>query len=381
MKKIKFKLALISGISFVLAFSAVILAVNIILFHQIEQNASDSIYYYLSVENWEGTPHQAIYMPNIISLDKNYNVFPELYSVEQEQSAAAIAKWCSENRRFNELQHAVISGRTYYLTAISDSADEIYEIIVLYIDVSGEKLLIRSINAAVFAVMIVMGIAASLLGWLTGTQIEKNQTAQKKFFENTSHELKTPLTAIRGYAEGLMTGIIDDNRKAAEVILNETEKMTMLIDDILFSARLESGAVKLNKESVNIREKAEDCLLPLEGYIKKRGLNIELDIHGGSVAADPNQFEHALNNVLINSVKYAESRIVINYSDNKLTVWNDGCYLSDKDLKHIFDRFYIGKNGNTGIGLELTKEIAELHGWQMKVEKINDGIGFIFKFL
>ena len=381
MKRIRTKLALLVGSSFTVTFLLVLGLFNWIMMRQIRENAGESVRYLLS-ENQEEIPRQTLYLSDIMLMDEHYKVISRfVIPVEQEQREEGIALWCSRNREFDRLQYASVSGRKYYLTMIgSVSYEGDREIAVLYVDVTGEMALIRSINLGVLAVAALMGIGASMLGFLTGIQIEGRQAAQKMFFENTSHELKTPLTSIRGYAEGMLTDVIGDHKQAAKVILGETEKMTVLIEDILSCARLESGTVTLKIEAVRPREIIEDCLLPLEGAIQKRGLQVELEIQEGQLKADPDQFGHALNNVLLNAVKYAGSRIVLTYDGKELTVWNDGDCLSDEDLKHIFDRFYTGSMGNTGIGLALTREIINLHGWKIHAGRRDAGIGFTVSF-
>lgn len=379
MKTIRVKLAFTVSVSFVLTFSVVLAVFNYIMIHQIERNSGDSIRYLID-EPEDEVPPLTLYMSNVLFLDADYTLISKFeVSARQERTESAIAQWCSEHQGFNQLRHLSVLGRDYYLSMVETAGDEgFYEIVVWYVDVSGEMSMMRSINLAVLLVMFLMGIGASILGYFTGVQIEHSQAAQKTFFENTSHELKTPLTSIRGYAEGMLTEVITDHRLAAQVILGETEKMASLVDDILTSARLESGAVKLHLEHVNLRELIEDCLLPLEGAVRKRGLSVDLNIRPGQIIADPNQLEHALNNLLTNAIKYAESQILVEYDGERLTIWNDGSRLSMEDLKHVFDRFYIGKTGSTGIGLALAKDIAELHGWKLRVTTSNEGVGFVF---
>lgn len=381
MKKIKIRLMLLVGVSVIATFFIVLSVFNLSMMYQIKRNVMESVDYMLA-ENEEEIPEQTIYLSNLLSLDSNYSVISKFDITEwQEHIEEGIAVWCSEHRILNKIMRAHILDRDYYLTMMETTDyDGNYEILVLYVDISGEMQLIRSINIAILIVMFFMGIGAGTLGYMTGNQIERSQTAQKTFFENTSHELKTPLTAIRGYAEGLLTDVVRDDKKAAHIILKETEKMTLLIDDILSCARLESGNITLKTETVNLREMIEDCLLPLEGTVRKKNLQIEIDIEDGQITADPNQLERALNNVLTNAMKYANRKIQLNYDGEKLKIWNDGNELTDEDMKHIFDRFYIGNSGSTGIGLALTKEIASLHGWKLQVEKSRQGIAFVFDF-
>ena len=96
--------------------------------------------------------------------------------------------------------------------------------------------------------------------------------------------------------------------------------------------------------------------------------------------ADASSFETAVMNLLSNAVKYAGSKIVVSCDEHSLSVWNDGGELSENDTKNIFDRFYIGKNGSTGIGLALTKEIVSRHGWKIGVENRSGGPLFTIRF-
>ena len=211
---------------------------------------------------------------------------------------------------------------------------------------------------------------------MIGRRLEQSAKAEKQFFENTSHELKTPLTSIRGYAEGIQTGVITDYKKTGKVITKETEKMSRLIEEILLSAKLESGAMQLHRESMELNEFVEECLMPMEGAVLSRGLDVELSLEPHKVSADPDRLEQAISNLITNALKYAKSRLSIKLEKGLLTIQNDCDYISDNDLAHLFDRFYTGEKGNTGIGLSLAKEIIELHGWKISAGRTNDGIVF-----
>lgn len=252
-------------------------------------------------------------------------------------------------------------------------------LIAAYVDITSERALIASINGMFLLILAVAVAGGAMAGYAVGRQIERSQDMQKKFYENMSHELKTPLTSIRGFAEGLEAGILEDTKQAARVIGRETEKMAGRIEEILCMSKLESGATILHKEPMEVAPFVENCLLPLEGAVKSRGLKVELQLGEGSVEADPDQMEHALMNVLTNAIKYADSRITVQYEGGRLVVWNDGDRLSGEELAHLFNRFYTGENGNTGIGLALAKEIVELHGWRLTAHKRYGGILFCFE--
>ena len=168
----------------------------------------------------------------------------------------------------------------------------------------------------------------------------------------------------------------------APIVMSETDKMASLVDEILCLSRIESGQVQLKIESVCVADSVNNCLITLESVILKKGLRIETDMAGSCLPADAAQLDTAVINLLSNAVKYASHRIVILFDGRKLSIWNDGSSIDKEEAARIFDRFYIGKTGNTGIGLALTKEIIERHGWRIRVENGSaGGTQFVVDFL
>ena len=157
----------------------------------------------------------------------------------------------------------------------------------------------------------------------SGRRLERSRLAEKQFFENTSHELKTPLTSIRGYAEGIERGVITDYKKTGRVITKETEKMSRLIEEILLSARLDSGAMQLHKETLDLNEFVEECLMPMEGAVISRNLNVNLALSPCKVSADPDRLEQAITNLITNALKYAKSSLFIKLENGQLRMQND----------------------------------------------------------
>ena len=249
-----------------------------------------------------------------------------------------------------------------------------------YVNVSSEEQLIQTVSISLYIIMAICIAGAALAGLFLGKRIETDQNRQKQFFENASHELKTPLMSIQGYAEGLEEGIFNEPKKATRVILNETDKMTSLVNDILSISRLESGAYKLNKEPLNMKDFLAECLTSMEASIFERNLHIGFDVAEGTIEADRTQMEKAVRNILTNAIRYAKTEIRISYDGKHLVIWDDGTPISEESLKHLFERFYTGPNGNTGIGMSLTKEIVEQHGWKIKAENTAAGAQFVITF-
>ena len=307
----------------------------------------------------------------LILPDKKGSLNLERFLTEKEKQ---IYDWCKEHT-VNELKREKILDKVYYI----QGTELDYGTAVAYVDVTGEYEMIRRVNVIFLIAAIVIGLLGGLAGYLMGRKLEQTQLVQKQFFENTSHELKTPLTAIRGYAEGIETGVITDYQKTGRVINAQVEQMNTMVEGILSIAKIESGALPIKKEEVSVADFIQDCLMPLEGVVRNRGLAVELQLGAGTVSADPDQLEHAVTNLLTNAIKYSAGRIRITSSAEELMIWNDlpkDFPLSEKDLAHLFDRFYTGPNGNTGIGLALAKEIIGLHGWKVSAELLGEGLAF-----
>ena len=108
-------------------------------------------------------------------------------------------------------------------------------------DVTGEPELVKEISFGVLLDAFVIAALGAAIGYFLGKKLEQNDKAQKTFFENTSHELKTPLMAICGYAEEIEMGVITDYSQAGRMIVSQTERMSKLIEDILYLSKMESG--------------------------------------------------------------------------------------------------------------------------------------------
>ena len=279
------------------------------------------------------------------------------------------------------MQFANIENASYFIKSV-DLSDENGEYILLaYVNVTGEPELIREINIVLIITAIIIGIIGSIMGYIMGRKLEENELSQRTFFENTSHELKTPLMTINGYAEGLEKGVVTDYKKVGRIINSQTRRMSSLIEDILYISKVESGMVTLQKEKIEVDSYIQDILMPFEGIVMNKGIEITINLNKGYINADPDKLEHAISNLITNAIKYADKRIEIDYTDNRLSIWNDGPTLSDEELSHIFERFYTSSNGNTGIGLALAKEIIKLHGYSIIAKNYNNGTKIVVNMI
>ena len=237
---------------------------------------------------------------------------------------------------------------------------------IMYIDIGPITRYIVTLNWAFFAVLLAISSVMCLLGFRFGRDIEKEAERQQTFFQNASHELKTPLMAIQGYAEGIQAGVMDTG-SAAEVILKESDRMTGLVDELLDISKIDMGRQQLTLSEMDVRELLYDSIRAVEPAVVSGGIAIVPDFpeEPVMVSCDDTRLRRAVTNILSNGVRYARSQLRLTCRADKrhvtIRIQDDGDGIAEEDLPHIFDRFYMGRSGKSGIGLALTKEIVHLH--------------------
>ena len=252
---------------------------------------------------------------------------------------------------------------------------------IMYIDIGPITRYIVTLNWAFFAVLLAISSVMCLLGFRFGRDIEKEAERQQTFFQNASHELKTPLMAIQGYAEGIQAGVMDTG-SAAEVILKESDRMTELVEELLDISKIDMGRQRLTLSETDIRELLYDGIRAVEP-IAAGGITIVPDFpeEPVMVSCDDTQLRRAVTNILSNGVRYARSELRLTCRADKrhvtIRIQDDGDGIAEEDIPHIFDRFYMGRSGKSGIGLALTKEIIHLH--RGTIRAYNGETGAVFE--
>lgn len=217
---------------------------------------------------------------------------------------------------------------------------------------------------------------------------------RKEFIAGVSHELKTPIALISGYAEGIKDNVVEgeDRDYYLEVIMDEAQKMGNLVSDMLDLSQLESGNFKLILRVFSISELIRLVLKKHSGFMIEKSINIELDAYDDiEVLADRLRIEQVLTNFLTNAIRHTPDQGIINISvkdkDDEfvyIQIENSGEKIEPKDLKNIWDKFYkIDKSrsrvvGGTGLGLSIVKNILLLHGSTFGVKNTNMGVAFHF---
>lgn len=288
---------------------------------------------------------------------------------EYSETDEELLAWCYKNMEYSgEVRFAQLSSASCYVEINEASAlNAPGDYLLAYIDVTLQLGIVNNVNLLFVVIALVGGALAAFAGWRAARRIDEAETARTRFYENMSHELKTPLAAIRGYAEGTAQGVVD-SEVANRAILRETDRMTNLVQQVLDLSKIEAGAIELHRETVPMDDFVQDCLMPFEGIARTRGLDVRLDLAEGEEDLDADVFGHAVENVLSNAMRHAEHTVVVRYAKGLLVVENDGTMPAPDEVDALFERFHTGEGGSTGIGLALAREICELHGFSLRAE-------------
>ncbi|MCL2198705.1 MAG: HAMP domain-containing histidine kinase [Defluviitaleaceae bacterium] len=204
--------------------------------------------------------------------------------------------------------------------------------------------------------------------------LETYENNQKKFFQNVSHELRTPLVSIQGYAEGIAENILNKD-EAANIIVAESLKMETLISQILYVSRMDSGLDDLEITTINVKSFLYDGASRIKILADKNGKELAFKFPEGEIEikTDEEKLQRAIDNILSNCIRHADTRVTIGYevvgkSGVVITITDDGGGISDEDMPNIFDRFYKGVNGNSGLGLAIAKDVVEKLGGSISAE-------------
>lgn len=312
----------------------------------------------------------------------------------------------------------------YYVSAVEEEREE-GGYLVFYVDVSGINSLVHTINAALG---IIVAIAMAIGFWVasiiaasvtrpaeklshfaeeigkgnfrrqehsfadiefcelaetmneTAATLERYDKDQRTFFQNASHELRTPLMSIRCYAEGIECGLMD-GKEAGATIISETDRLTELVEDILYISRVDAIADQVEMKEGDLRDTLALSASALQPMADKRGLRINYDFDENPVELRYNEkhMYRAFANLIGNAVRYAESEITLRCTAEGgavvASVTDDGAGIPQDELEHVFERFYKGRDGKHGIGLSIVKSVAQMHGGEVTVS-CNGGTTF-----
>jgi signal transduction histidine kinase len=209
-------------------------------------------------------------------------------------------------------------------------------------------------------------------------------STMKSFFQNASHELRTPLMSIQGYAEGIKYGVVEDNESATEIIIEESKRLSNLVDDLLYLSKIDSFQECINIEEIDVEDLLKSSIERINGIAVKNKKYIKLSVVTKDIKlqGDEEKLTRALINILGNCLRYArkEIEVIIDKEGSKIKILirDDGVGFEEASLEKVFHRFFKGQGGNFGLGLAITKSIIEKHNGKI-IAGNNADVGAYFE--
>ena len=216
------------------------------------------------------------------------------------------------------------------------------------------------------------------------TMLKRLELVRKDFVANVSHEIKTPVTAIRGFADTLLEGALDDRENAVrflQTIKSNSERINSLVDDLMTISKIELGVIRVEKSLINMEDVVESVSALLGSKASEKGLYLRPSIKSGlkEISADKNRLSQIFINLVDNALKFTETGgVTFGIAEEGgrpfLFVEDTGIGIPEKHLSRLGERFYrvdparSRKMGGTGLGLAIVKHLVKAHGWEMKIE-------------
>ncbi len=215
-------------------------------------------------------------------------------------------------------------------------------------------------------------------------ELDRIEQLREDLVTDVAHELKTPLTKVRGQLEGVIDGVYDLDKENLDKVLKNVDQLEYLIERLQEMVQIKSGVQKLKLEKLNIKKILEEVISGFSGKEITMILDVDSEIE---IEADEKKFREILDNLIGNAYKYTnEGKITITADEKSLAVSDTGVGIPKKDLPYIFERFYrVDKSrnketGGLGLGLAIVKELVEAHGWTVEAES-EEGKGSEFTIL
>ncbi|MCL1987895.1 MAG: HAMP domain-containing histidine kinase [Firmicutes bacterium] len=294
---------------------------------------------------------------------------------------------------------------------------------LVYVDVTGLSHFVDTVNMFIISIMVIMGLIAVCVAYFLSRSITQpiqdleqlsmdigngkftaknlqlkdielenlnhslNKTAkklgvydesQKFFFQNVSHELRTPIMSVKCYAEGIHYDVMEP-KEASRIILEETDRLTTLVEDILYISRIDNITSSYKQSVVNLSELIQKCIIQQKAIADSKAIAFDCTKVDASIEqiCVEDLIGRVISNLISNAIRYAKSTIYFTCcrQNNEviMTVLDDGPGLDEANIHRVFDRFYKGKGGHHGIGLAIVKAIIDQQNAIIKAENSKTG--------
>ena len=219
------------------------------------------------------------------------------------------------------------------------------------------------------------------------------EEGRREFVANVSHELRSPITSIRGFAEGMADDVIpeEDRPKYLRLVADESKRLSALIDELLALSRLERDDVKPDMTTFDVNEMLRRAVIRRMNDLEKKKIDVSCEFEEDScmVRADSDRIEQVVINLLDNAIKFTPEGGKISLESAagngvaEITVRDSGCGIAPEDREKIFDRFFTVDRAHTagkgtGLGLSICKRIIEMHGQSIQLLDSDEGAAFRF---
>ncbi len=211
--------------------------------------------------------------------------------------------------------------------------------------------------------------------------LESSETEQSAYFQNLSHDLRTPLMSIQGYAEGIRTGVLSDYLGAAKIISEESIRLKQLVDQLLTLSRLETSFHPPKRESIELKLFLDSALGRLHQSAQDKKVNMILNCPDHlTVISDEGLLEAIVTNLCANGIRYARQMVMVDVAQVadqfRISVQDDGPGIAPEVAEHLFERFNKGKDGQQGLGLAIVKAAVDKLGGSIHVKQTRFGTIF-----
>ncbi len=211
-------------------------------------------------------------------------------------------------------------------------------------------------------------------------QLERYQKAQSRFIQNASHELKSPLMNIQGYAEGLQAGVFNEveEDEAFEIIVSEAQRLKSVVEELLFISKIDDESITVKFDKVDISDVMNEALRTVYTRIQQKEIDLQVIIEEDLIVkGDYSSLMRAFANILDNAVRYANERILVQgLSAEKqvvVRIVDDGPGFEEKEIPKVFERFFKGEEGSTGLGMAIVKDIINMHKGEVEIYNHSTG--------